>query len=671
MCGIGGFVANSPRSILPLEKMSNLIRHRGPDDEGFVLFNSFNDTPVILGGHDTPKEAFAGDIDYLPNRPIQSESTLSGAVVAFSHRRLSIVDLSVQGHQPMSYAQGKYWIVYNGEIYNYVELREELRQLGHHFFSSSDTEVILAAYAQWGVECLEHFNGMWAFAIYDVESKKIFLARDRFGIKPLYYWISPEKHLAFGSEIKQFSVFPGWEPRMNPQRSYDFLAWGLTDHTDETLYSGVFQLRPGHYIELKVEEMPLHTNERVPTTKWYTLKPQPFAGDMQEAAEEFKRLLIDSVRLRLRSDVSVGSCLSGGLDSSAIVCIISDLLKSVKDAETQKTFSSCSHVKKFDEKYWIDLVVEHANVDAHFVYPSFEKLFEDSQQILWHQDEPFGSTSIYAQWNVFKMAAENGVKVILDGQGADEQLAGYHSYFAPRFAGLLRRGEFVELWQDIQSTKRLHGYSELRALMLIANIFLPDFLKQVFRGMAGKTHAAPNWLNLGALGAISQDPFSTLDTYSDSIQRLSYAQLTSSNLQMLLHWEDRNSMAHSIESRVPYLDYRLVEFVLGLPDEFKLSGGVTKKVQRSGMSGIIPDKIANRIDKIGFATPEENWVKSNPATFKGKLKESIDSSGGIIKSIYLNTFDSVVSGKSGFNFVPWRIVNFGEWIDKNSIKLDS
>ena len=669
MCGISGLLSPSGIAVRNLVAMNTLIRHRGPDDEGYVLFSK--DTPTCLAGNDTVQEVIRAPIPWSPTQLISADIS-EDAILAFGHRRLSIVDLSPFGHQPMSYADARYWITYNGEVYNYLELRTELEAAGCDFISHSDTEVILAAYALWGEACVARFNGMWAFAIYDTINRSLFLARDRFGVKPFYYWIAPDNSLCFGSEIKQFTAYPGWKARVNGQRAYDFLVWGLTDHTDETLFEGVYQLRAGYSVTLDVTAWPSQLVQgRLPAVQWYKLKPQIFEGSFAEAALQFRDKFIESVKLRLRADVPVGYCLSGGLDSSSIVCVANQLLREQDAHSLQRTFSACAEVERFDERKWIDEVVRQTALDAHYVYPALENLFEVSPKITWHQDEPFGSTSIFAQWNVFQLAAENNVRVMLDGQGADEQLAGYHGYFAPRLAKLLRRGKLMKLWRELQATKKLHGYSVAYLLAGIANQMLPNRLKNAVKRIMGRTHDSPAWLDMQLLGAQAVNPYIKYGGPAYSISALSYAQLTATNIQMLLHWEDRNSMAHSIESRVPFLDYRLVEFVLGLPDEYKLSCGITKRVQRAAMSGILPDVIRDRMDKLGFVTPEEVWVRQqSPDLFRKKLDQAIAGSRGILLPEARATLEAMISGTQGFNFGVWRMISFGEWLERFSVECN-
>lgn len=389
MCGITVLLSPQMNS-RQLMRMTQAIRHRGPDDEGYVFFSD-TDTRC-LGGVDTPAEAYTSATPYQPSGAIEKVALPSTPVLGFGHRRLSIIDLSPLGHQPMCDASSRYWITYNGEIYNHVELRTELEALGHRFASHSDTEVVLAAYRQWGEDCLSRFNGMWAFAIHDRDENKLFIARDRFGIKPLYYWASPNGELAFSSEIKQFTEMAGWRAVLNPQRAYDFLAWSIMDHTEETLFDRVYQLNPGSAITLQVDTYAsaIGTDGRLPAKKWYQLSAREFSGSFEDATVELKQRLTDAVALHLRADVPIGSCLSGGLDSSSIVCLMNQLLAEQKSSALQKTFSACANVKRFDERVWIDQVVDATGVEAHYVYPDIEHLFENVAQIIWHQDEPFG-----------------------------------------------------------------------------------------------------------------------------------------------------------------------------------------------------------------------------------------------------------------------------------------
>lgn len=475
MCAIFGLIPYGELQSGWLAAMSRLLRHRGPDDEGFALFDG-RVKVQLTGGDDTPEAVFDCKSDYAPRGRIEMASK-DGLRLALGHRRLSILDLSPLGHQPMT-RDGRFWIVFNGEIFNYIELRDELRGLGVQFRTESDTEVLLAAYERWGTDCLARFNGMWAFAIYDRERGELFLARDRFGVKPLYYWRSP-LGLAFSSEVKAFTALPGWSSRLNRARGWDFLALGLSDHTDETLFANVHQLRGGECLSLRLSDLP--AAERLPVRRWYELKPDPQAAGLSyaEAAKTVREKLLDAVRLRLRSDVPLGSCLSGGIDSSAIVCCVNHLLPKSSFRSAQHTFTACSHDSAYDERHFAELVADATGAEADFIYPQPEQLFELLERITWHQDEPFNSTSIYAQWALFTAAAGAGIKVMLDGQGGDEVFAGYHMFWNPYFSELFRRGQIVECNREIQAAHRLQGLSVSKAWWHAFTMNAPDWMRRV------------------------------------------------------------------------------------------------------------------------------------------------------------------------------------------------
>jgi asparagine synthase (glutamine-hydrolysing) len=623
-----------------------------------------NSVPLILEGDGQPAER---------HRARQADANASASSLCIGHRRLSIVDLSPAGHQPMASDDSRLWITYNGEIYNYVELREELRALGHSFASQSDTEVILAAYRQWGKACLARFNGMFAFILVDRATQTLFAARDRFGVKPLYFWVSPAGLLAFASEIKQFTVLPGWSPRLNGQRAYDFLNWGVLDHTVETLFDSVFQLRGGEACEVPVAQLPVSSPSRTRPAvyRWYELEPRPFSGTLDDAARAFKGLLTDAVRLRLRADVPVGSCLSGGLDSSSIVCVMNQLLREQEARSMQKTFSAGSSVKRFDERAFAQEVTQFTATDAHYVVPGPDGLFATLDEMSWHQDEPFGSSSIYAQWCVFRLAAQHGIKVMLDGQGADEQLAGYDNYYAARLGNLFRGLRWSALWREMAATRSVRGFTYLWSAKQLLNNVLPEFVRQPLRRLTGYSDTNPPWLDLRALGAEPRDPYLAGGlARARSVRDMSAAQITSGTLQMLLHWEDRNSMAHSIEARVPFLDYRLVEFVLGLPDHHKISAGTTKRVLREAMQGALPERVRMRADKLGFVTPEEVWLREDrPDQFRAALAQSVSLAGGIIKPGITHALERMIAGRERFGFLIWRCISFGSWLKSYGVRI--
>lgn len=668
MCGLAAIFKGSAQKIPPFDNMLDVIRHRGPDDEGWVAFCPDSVWPICGGGADTPADCYDAGFEYAPAHGVRAPENTS---LILGHRRLSILDLSHRGHQPMSFENGRYWIVYNGEIYNNLELKAELEDFGYQFHSDTDTEVILAAFSAWNIDAVRRLEGMFTFIIFDRKNNKLLAVRDRFGIKPLYYWISPDGFLAFASEIKQFTTLPNWCPRVNGQRAYDFLCWGLLDHTDETLFAGVYQLGPGTMAQIDLDlPLDLTSSGKLKIEKWYTLSPSEFDGSFKNASKQFQNLFTKSIEAHLRSDVAIGSCLSGGLDSSAIVCSVAEYYKSTGDKNNQIAVSSCSKIPKFDERKYVQDVAVKTGIDAHYIYPTPDKLFEQLPLITWHQDEPFGSTSVFAQWSVFEKASSLGIKVMLDGQGADEQLGGYRGYHGVRFIDLFRRYKWIDLLCEILATYRVHKMNPLWAVKYIADVYLPLRVRYFFRDIIGREVASPNWLDLDKLSARAIDPFRSGTGAPKSMRDLSERQLMKSNLQMLLHWEDRDSMAHSIEARVPFLDRALVEFSVGLPDAYKLNRGVTKRVLRESMSGILPTSVQKRMTKLGFATAEQTWITQDAAEeFRKFVEEAISTSNGLIKKDFLNFFDDVVSGARPFDFTVWRVVSFVAWMKQFRMQL--
>ncbi|MBP7410430.1 MAG: asparagine synthase (glutamine-hydrolyzing) [Methanoculleus sp.] len=542
MCGIAGQVAQNGGEADPalVRAMAERLSHRGPDGEG---------------------DFFSGP-------------------VGLAHRRLAIIDLSDEGRQPMANEDGSLQIVFNGEIYNYPALREELIAAGHNFATTTDTEVILHAYEEWGRDCLARFNGMWAFALWDDRRRELFCARDRLGVKPFYYTTAGESFL-FASEIKALLAHPGVGRRPNDRMLLAFLAWGVADHTAETMYDGILQLPPAHFIIVSGAG----TGE--PERYWDVVVNGARRGavDDETAAREVRDLLTDAVRIRLRSDVPVGTCLSGGIDSSTITALINVLLRTEHPesvGDRQKTFSVCFDDPRFDESRHVDTVVAATGVASHRVTPSTEGLWKDIGRLLYIQDEPFVSLSIYAQYCVMRLASSE-VKVVLDGQGADEQLAGYIAYQMPYIRGLLRRGEVLAALREVAGSARHHG----------------SFFSWAARQSRVRSKRR---------GLLRGDAPEVL-RYAGSLDEVLSQEITATNLPLLLHWEDRNSMAFSIEARVPFLDYRLVEYLAGLPLDQKIRCGVTKYVLRRAIRGLVPDAVRCRMDKMGFVTPEEAWMK--------------------------------------------------------------
>lgn len=668
MCGISGIVSSGYSNAGEIMLMNSVISHRGPDDEGFLLIDTQRNIH-IAGSQDTSPFTWGSKFGYTPDERILEYGS-KPFTLSLGHRRLSILDLTPAGHQPMSYFSGRYWIVFNGEIYNYLEIKNDLQKKGHQFITRTDTEVILAAYNEWGERCLDRFVGMWAFAIYDHSKKEIFIARDRYGIKPLYYWFSPEGSFYFGSEIKQFTVCRGWEAKLNPQRTHDYLIYSFTDHTDETMFRGVYQLPSGSYYKSGIENLRPVNGGRINYQRWYSLSRIPFRGTFEEAAITFKRLFEQSVKEHLSSDVPVGTALSGGLDSSSIVCEVNRLLRNNSQSELQKTFSSCSIDERFDEKKWMDIVIEWTRIDAHFIYPSLTEAIELTPEIVWHQDEPYQSQSAFLGYSVFKLANENGVKVLLNGQGADEYMGGYGQFTAARYAGMIKQFKLLSLFADIKNSRSNTQLQRSSILKGIIFSIIPTFLRQSFSGITNYSGYVKQLLDLDILNINPSHPYTSIPVNYRTVPEISEHLTFYSTLPKYLRWEDRNSMAHSVEARVPFLDHRLVEFAYSLPDDFLEMDGITKIVMRHAMRDLLPEKINNRKDKKGFITPEELWVRhDNPAFFRRKLSEVIEMTNAMIKPETLDYFDDIVSGKKPFEYTYWRLILFGEWIKKFEVEI--
>lgn len=567
MCGIAGILSRDIVLLNRIQAMTDVQAHRGPDGAGYLLLGG-----SARLGHDRAPEAVTGDF------------------LALGHRRLAIIDCTPAGAQPMVSADNKDWISFNGEIYNYLELREELRAAGHSFTTDSDTEVILCAYRAWGLGCFERFNGMWAIALWDSQRQRVVLSRDRLGVKPLYY-AQVNGGLIFASEIKSILNCGRIQAQLNLDVAIDFLKWSMVNHRHDTFFKGIQSLPPGHYAVVD------NTYAVVPQAFWRLACDAPPARvDKVQAAHRFATLFSDAVRLRLRSDVPVGSCLSGGLDSSAIVCQ-AGRLRPLASGPIQ-TFNAASDDPRFDERQWCEVVNEVVGAKAHHVFPSGQAFSRDLDDLIWHQEEPFTSASVYAQWSVMREARAMGVPVLLDGQGADECLCGYRKFYWFHLRDLLRKGRFGRFFLEIVALLR-HGDRGLLRWREGAR-YLPTFLRSRLPSIsehltpAGREHWSSSVLNLGRGASVSERQIQDLTRYS---------------VPSLLRYEDRNSMAWSIESRVPFLDYRLVEWLVCLPAEIKLAGGRTKALMRDALRGLVPDAILDRRDKMGFVTAQEVWMR--------------------------------------------------------------
>lgn len=661
MCGIVGlWYLNQTQSVSPelIVQMTDILRHRGPNDEGYLLVNTTKNDYINCGGTDTPPALQLPDI---------SQVNGLGYDLALGFRRLSILDISSAGHQPMSNSDGSLWIIFNGEIYNYIELRTELVAKGYTFHSGTDTEVILAAYETWGPDCLTRFNGMWSLVLWDSRHKQLFCARDRFGIKPFYYFWDGNI-FAFASEIKALLEIPTLSRQPNDGVIHDYLRYNRLDHTEETFFQNIKRLLPSHFLKLTDTKPDIHRYWDIDPHRRFEL-----AEDSIDATQ-FYDLFEDSVRIRLRSDVPVGTCLSGGLDSSSIVCVANKLLFADRVAPPdivgaqQKTFSACAHDRRYDERNYIESVLEKTGAEANYTFLEADRLLSDISTLIWHQDEPFMSTSMYAQWAVMKLAAQRGVTVLLDGQGGDEILAGYHPYFDYFWGDMLRRGQWQQLWHELLAYRQLQGgavpYLMARSLRSFTPVTLLGLARRYKRGgtlglssdfIEAYQHRVHEFVYRG------QDPF----------HGFLYDTLMHISIPMLLRFEDRSSMAHSIETRLPFLDYRLVEYVFSLPTNQKIKDGHTKAILRRAMQGVLPEAIRTRTSKMGFVTPEPIWLANDLKNWVHDIiySPSFGNRGYFDVPQIVQALEDHLNGRRNLNEIAWRWLNLELWfrqmIDKS------
>ena len=589
MCGIAGLVGRlEPDAVQVLERMTRSLRHRGPDDEGYLLAGC-----GVVRRYRGPDTVPAIDDPALPAKAPE------GTRAAFGHRRLAILDLGPGGHGPMGTRDGRLWITYNGEIFNYLELRDELRARGHAFATASDTEVLLAAYAEWGEDALPRLNGMFAFALYDASDRSVLCVRDRFGVKPFHYWAG-EGLFAFASEIKALLAHPRVPCRADEAAVAGFLVAGALAESDATFFTEVRSLPGGHSLRVREDGAPV-------VRRWYTLpEPEPRPAE----AAEFRALLEDAVGLRLRSDVSVGTCLSGGLDSSSIVALTARL-RGPHAAGAHRSFSIVYPEPGLDESPHIAAVVEATGVQGSRTTPTAAELERDLPALVRSQDEPFPSASVYSQWRVMRLAAEAGVRVLLDGQGGDEVLGGYAYHLGPFLAETARtrgwraaRREAALLHENARIGRPL-----LAGLLAYHTLPVPDGLRR--RAVA--RYASHRRLDPALLSPDVRARWGAPTSQRHQPRATLLAErregLLRTSLPALLRYEDRNSMAFSVEARTPFLDFRLVERALALPASQLVHGGWTKAVLRDSMAGVLPDSVRLRRDKLGFATPERRWLR--------------------------------------------------------------
>jgi asparagine synthase (glutamine-hydrolysing) len=526
-------------------------------------------------------------LPYLAHRGPDDQGTYQDAFLALGFVRLSIIDLSPLGHQPMTSPCGNYLIIYNGEVYNYLELRTILESKGHIFRSKSDTEVVLHAFIEWGDRCLERFNGMFAFAVYDRRQRRLLIARDRFGVKPLYYAVTNGR-LVFASEIRPIlALMPRNQIVADEQAIFDYIAFERTDHTDRTFFSGVQRLPHAH-------KLLVTPNSALVPHRWYELSAE--LGQPFNDATEYRTALIDAVALTQRSDVPVGITLSGGLDSSSILVITQKCL-GLRDVATFSAVYGAGQTG--DESHYIrEFSAEVAHM--YFTIPTADSLMRDLSSFVTAHSEPVARTGPYAQFKVMELASQH-VKVTLDGQGADEVLAGYHTLYGVYYRELLARGKLATFARE--AYHYLDKHRSFNPLLSMIMQWLPRSVQhRVMR--ASKAYIRPDYWHTFLPHTPVFAQFFSATTLKGALLNM-----VQHKLEHLLKWGDRNSMWFGVESRVPFLDHRLVERTLATPSREIIRDGMNKLLLRRAMSGLLPEPIRCRKDKIGFGTPEGAWFR--------------------------------------------------------------
>lgn len=588
MCGIAGYLDFDRNvNIQVLNNMTEIIRHRGPDDEGYGLFDF--EKCYHFSGDDTPPECSVKK--KLREASVQEQASFLG----FGYRRLSIIDVSPAGHQPMEDNEAKTTIVFNGEIYNYIELRNELKESGFHFKTNTDTEVLLASYKMWGEKCVTHFNGMWAFAIFDRQNSKLFCSRDRLGAKPFYYYLNGN-HFVFGSEIKQICQDDLLERRFNEKRLAATLLMRLQDYSEETLLSNVFELPGGSNMTLELDLTERKIIKVIKKTYW------DLDISNTENSNKWYERICDSVKLRLRSDVPFGVMVSGGVDSSFL---LNEICKCINMDDTLSsrridTFTSCyRNDNENDETYYAQLVNKAWNTREHLIYPDEQDTLEAYRKMVWHYEDlaPFSTLGSFL---TLRDVAKTGVKVIIDGQGGDESMLGYERYYAYYLLDLIKKNPISGLKQ----ISSIVHHSRLSYKLLVEYIIY--FGIPQIRVIRNKVRAKRLYSKTFLKHFSAREMFSMLKT--KNLNGMIYKEIRKTQLPHILRMEDRGYMAYSMESRVPFIDYRYLEEAVKIPPMSKIRNGYTKYLLRSKMQGMIPDEVVWRKNKNGWSSPSKKWV---------------------------------------------------------------
>lgn len=591
MCGICGWF-NSNRKIEPdvLVNMNQIVKHRGPDDEGYVFCSAGECMPFI--GEDS--------VD-LPYKNIK-EMDMEDSFLALGHRRLSIIDLSKQGHQPMIAENDVACVTFNGEIYNYIEVRKDLESKGVNFKTNSDTEVLLKAYGFWGTDCVCHLNGMWGFAIWDRKRKRIFCSRDRLGAKPFYYY-KDKNNFIFSSEMKQLLENPAVPHIVNEELLITHIMWNITDFSEETLVKGIKILPGGHNLIVDIAEEEERVEiEKVSIEKYWDIETD---GEKDEKKiEEAFRFHEDAVRIRTRSDVPIGILLSGGLDSSTIVAEAAEHYRSIGQSPDKiNTYTSCYEgFEEGDEREFACKVNSYCQTKQHFVYPDEQDTFSALKKMIWHL-EGLAGFNVMGSFLTIREIQKTGIKVILNGQGADETMFGYERYYVWYLIDILK-GQGIPAF--LCELKKASENSRLSIRKLTEYIVYFNFLP--VRKVRCKNRMKDYVTNYVLETFRKNKKIENFLRFPD-LASMQYNEIRGTQLTHILRWDDRLFMAFSIESRVPFIDYRYMEAAVQIPENMKIKDGYTKYLLRKHIKGKLPDEVVWRKNKMGWPSPRKRWIE--------------------------------------------------------------
>ena len=599
MCGIAAVISNqNPFRLSDLGMMMKSASHRGPDGFGFLHEVNHADSINLF--------VDSNELEQILKSEITSHTLLG-------HARLSIIDLDIRSGQPMRSGDGRYGLVFNGEIYNFLELKEQLEGHGFVFSTEGDAEVLLNALIHWGSKALQRLRGMFALVFVDFAARKMLVARDRFGIKPLYRWESSDGFVAFASEIKQFTCLSSWESITDFESVGTYISNGITDYSSRTFFEGVSQILPGNALMIDLDT---RFEEFI---QWYSL-PAPIQKSLEHNQPRMAEFLSDAVSLHLQSDVEVASCLSGGIDSTVIVVEVARDLEQIDRTHVFRTFTAGSDDKDIDESARAARTASHLGLLNECTMPSAEGFRNDIESLMWHQEQPFGSASVFAQYRVFRLIQAHGIKVALDGQGADELFGGYDDYLSAYVIDLWKKKRPIKSFRAFVTFKNMGRIGFFSVIYMYLRLLIPSrAVSFLSMNLNRENRLFLKYLRLSNTKA-EVDALPVFDSFESIVRQIRRHQFFV-GLPMLLRFEDRNSMASSVEARVPFLDHVFVDYIFKVDENDFFRHGNTKTPLRNLIHGLVPDEVVQQKRKIGFASEEWSFLLANVSLVVNEIND--------------------------------------------------